>query len=210
MFCWIFYQNTYDFYTYGFVVQGHILLFCKNEKKYQLSIFVLNGLTLACDDNRNLSDWAEWEKCLPLEGEHVKEVILQLTPVYISLLILMKTNRHYSRVQSHFKTSAALVLITFWQSMENPYIFRDDSHASAYLRDNWEMFNQSFSSADGKVVLMYPSINPLKEHRLMITERYLSDSVSASSNKCVTLRRDIEMPIMMDVTSPFNLGQSPR
>lgn len=97
-----------------------------------------------------------------------------------------------------------------WETMENPSIFRDDSHASDYLRDNWQMFNQSSSSVDGKVVFMYPRINPLKVHRLMITERYLSDSISALSNKCVTLRRDIEMPIMMDVTSPLNLGQSPK
>lgn len=72
------------------------------------------------------------------------------------------------------------------------------------------MFNQSSSLANGKVILMYPSINPAKVHRLMISQRYLSDTISALSNKCVTRRRDIEMPIVMDVTSPFNLGQSPR
>ncbi len=77
-------------------------------------------------------------------------------------------------------------------------------YASAYLRDNTQMFNSSSGSVDGKVILICLTINLLKEHRLMISEWYFSDSISASSNKCVSQRKDIGIPIMVDAASPFN------
>lgn len=84
-----------------------------------------------------------------------------------------------------------------------------EAHARVYLRDDTQMFNSPSSSVDGKVIWIFLTINPLKDHRLMISEWYLSDSISASSNKCTSLRRDIGILIMMDAASPFNLGQSP-
>lgn len=55
-------------------------------------------------------------------------------------------------------------------------------YARTYLRDNTQMFNSSSGSVDVKVIWIYLTINPLKEHRLTISECYLSDSISASSN----------------------------